>query len=312
MFKRISFVVVIFLALLGVLAYLKYQQVKAGMAMGAKFAPGPAAVSTVVVQPQAWQPVLSSVGSLRAVDGVTLSTDLAGIVSKISFESGAPVKKGDLLVELDSHQEDAQLHVAEAKLEFAKTDLGRKKDLIEKKAISASDLDTAQSNLREAAATVEEAKALISRKHVVAPFDGVIGIRQVSPGQFLNPGAMIAGLQSVDPILVEFNLPQQHLEVLSLGKKLRVTVAGAAGQEFSGELTAIDSKVDETTRNVTLQGTIANADRKLRPGMFVNVEVLLPSTDQVLAVPSSAIAYALYGDSVFRHCGWQGQGRAPT
>ena len=162
--------------------------------------------------------VLSAVGSLRSVNGTTLSTDLAGIVSKIEFESGASVKKGDLVIELDTQQEQAQLQAEQAKLDFAKIDLSRKRDLIAKKAISSSDLDTAETSLRQAEAMVQSAKALIARKRIVAPFDGVIGIRQVSPGQYLNPGAMIAPLQSFDPIYVEFSLPQQHLAALSVGK----------------------------------------------------------------------------------------------
>ncbi len=266
--------------------------------MGAMMAPQPAAVSTIRVKPQSWQPVLSAVGTLRSVNGTTLSTDLAGIVSKIEFESGAPVKKGDLVVELDTQQEQAQLQAEQAKLDFAKIDLSRKRDLIAKKAISSSDLDTAETSLRQAEAMVQSAKALIARKRIVAPFDGVIGIRQVSPGQYLNPGAMIAPLQSFDPIYVEFSLPQQHLAALSVGKQLRVRASGVEA-EFEGQITAIDSRVDESTRNIVVQGTIANPEKKLRSGMFVNVEVLLPEQEGVLAIPSSAINYATYGDSVF-------------
>lgn len=298
MFKRLAIVVILFILLVLGLVIATKRSIAQGMAMGAMMAPQPSAVSTIRVQPQTWQPVLSAVGTLRSVNGTTLSTDLAGIVTKIEFESGAAVKKGDLVIELDTQQEQAQLQAEQAKLDFAKIDISRKRDLIAKKAIASSDLDTAETSLRQAEAMVQSAKALIARKRIVAPFDGVIGIRQVSPGQYLNPGAMIAPLQSFDPIYVEFSLPQQHLAALSVGKKLRVRASGVEA-EFDGEITAIDSRVDESTRNIVVQGTIANPEKKLRSGMFVNVDVLLPAQQGVLAIPSSAISYATYGDSVF-------------
>src|SRR4051812_22563763 len=298
MFKRLSVVIVLFVLVVLGLALATKRNIAQAQAMGAMMAPQPTAVSTLIVKPQQWQPVLSAVGSLRSVNGTTLSTDLAGIVSRIAFESGAQVKKGDLVIELDTQQEQAQLQAEEAKLEFAKLDLSRKRELIAKKAIAPSDLDTAETALRQQEAMVQSAKALIGRKRITAPFDGVIGIRQVSLGQYLNPGAMIAPLQSFDPIYVEFSLPQQHLASLSEGKKIRVRAAGVEA-DFNGEITAIDSRVDESTRNIVVQGTLANPERKLRSGMFVNVEVLLPAQEGVIAIPSSSINYATYGDSVF-------------
>lgn len=287
-----------FVGILGILSFVMKMKVINGMAMGAAMAPKPWAVSTVVVQPQPWEPVLSAVGTMRAVNGTTLSTELAGIVSKIDFESGTTVKKGDLLVELDTLQETAQLQAEQAKLEFAKIDLTRKRDLIQKKAISSSDLDTAETSLRQAEAMVQAAQAVIGRKRIVAPFDGVIGIRQVNLGQYLNPGSTIAPLQSIDPIYVEFALPQQHLAALTMGRKLHVTAGGLEGK-FEGEITAVDSRVDEATRNITIQGTVPNQEGKLRPGMFVSVDVVLPTEGDVLSVPLSAVSYATYGDSVF-------------
>ena len=281
------------------IAFLKYSAIRKGMAMGAKFAPPPTAVTTVKVKAQTWQPVLSAVGSLKAVHGVTVSTDLAGIVSEIAFESGTAVKKGDLLVKLDTQQEDAQVRSAEAKLTLAKSDIERKRDLIVKKAIAESDLDTAQSQLTQAQAAVAEMTALVSRKRLTAPFDGIAGIRQVNVGQYLNPGAAIVPLQSLDPIYVEFSMPQQHFDLLVVGKKLRVGVNGLAGERFDAEITAVDSLVDANTRNVMVQGTVKNPDHKLRPGMFADVEVLLPDKEGVLAIPTSSIAYAPYGDSVY-------------
>lgn len=299
MMKRMTLMLVLVAVFVIAVALLKYSAIRKGMAMGAKFAPPPTAVTTVKVKAQTWQPVLSAVGSLKAVQGVTVTTDLAGIVSEIAFESGKAVKKGDLLVKLDTQQEDAQVRSAEAKLTLAKSDIERKRDLIVKKAIAESDLDTAQSQLTQAQAAVAEMKAVVSRKRLTAPFDGLVGIRQVDLGQYLNPGAAIAPLQSLDPIYVEFAMPQQHFEMLAVGKKLRVGVTGLAGERFDAEITAIDSQVDVNTRNVMVQGTVRNPDHKLRPGMFADVEVLLPDKEGVLAIPTSSIAYAPYGDSVY-------------
>jgi len=275
------------------------RNIEKGKAMGAKFAPPPAGVPTVVVKAQTWQPVLSAVGSLKAVNGVMLSTDLAGIVAEIAFVSGAPVKKGDVLVTLDTQQEDAQLRSADARLALAKTDLERKRDLVAKRAIAQSEWDAAESQLLQMQAAVSEMQALVARKRLAAPFDGLAGIRQVNVGQYLQPGAPIVPIESLDPIYVEFALPQQHFETLKVGKKLRLGATGISGRTFEGEITAIDSRIDEKTRNITVQGTVKNADHALRPGMFVSVEVLLPEQTGVLAVPASAVAYATFGDSVF-------------
>lgn len=207
MWKRMFLMLLVMAAIIAGLYYVKMRSIQAGITMGAKFAPPPTPVTTVVVKGQTWQPVLSAVGSLRAVNGVMLSTDLAGIVSEISFESGSQVKKGDLLVTLETQQEEAQLRSSEARLKLSKTDLDRKRDLVEKKAVSQSDWETAESQVQQMQASVDEMKAVIARKHITAPFDGAVGIRQVNLGQYLNPGAPIASLQSIDPIYVEFNVP---------------------------------------------------------------------------------------------------------
>jgi len=288
----------VFLFIVGI-AFWKFLLIRAGMAQGAKFAPPPTAVTVIVAKTQKWQPVLSAVGSLRAVNGVTVSTDLAGIVSEITFESGATVKKGDLLLKLDTRQEEAQLRSAQAREDLAKSNLERQRQLIAKKAVAQTDYDSAESEFRQASAAVEEAQALIARKTIQAPFDGLLGIRQANIGQYLNVGASIVPLQSLDPIYVEFSLPQQHLDKVGAGRKLRISASGIGGEEYAGEISAIDSLVDETTRNILVQGRVANPDGRLRPGMFVNVEVLLPETAGVVAIPASSISYAPYGDSVF-------------
>ncbi len=290
--------VLVFVFILAI-AFWKYTLIRAGMAMGAKFAPPPPAVTVIVAKTQDWQPVLSAIGSLKAVNGVTVSTDLAGIVSEITFESGATVKKGDLLLKLDTRQEEAQLSSSEARLDLAKANLDRQAGLLAKKAVAQTDYDSANSEFRQAAAAVEQARALIARKTILAPFDGLLGIRQADLGQYLNVGSPIVALQSLDPIYVRFAQPQQHLDKVPAGRQLLLSASGVAGEQFGGKISAIDSMVDESTRNILIQGTVANPDGKLRPGMFVNVEVLLPKTSGVVAIPATSINYSPDGDSVF-------------
>ena len=276
----------------------KAAQIRGAMAASAKFTPPPTAVTTVIVKKEQWHPALSAVGSLKAVNGVTVSTDLAGIVSQIAFQSGQTVKKGDLLVKLDSQQEEARLHSAEARRDLAKTNLERHRNLVKQGAVSQSAYDAAESEFRQAQAAVDDANALIARKAITAPFDGLLGIRQADLGQYLNVGAPIVPLQSVDPIFVEFSFPQQELGQITVGKKLHLQADGMTDEQFEGEITAIDSRVDEKTRNMMFQGTVNNPKHTLRPGMFVNVEVLLPETE-TLSIPASSVNYAPYGDSVF-------------
>ena len=278
--------------------YWKGWQIRAAIAQAAQFAPPPTAVTTAVVKTERWQPVLSAVGSLKAVNGVTVSTDLAGIISQIAFPSGATVKKGDLLVKLDSQQEEAQLHSAEARRDLAKLSLDRQRNLRATGAVSQSDYDSAESESRQATAAVDEAKALIARKSITAPFDGLLGIRQVDLGQYLNVGAPIVALQSTDPIYVNFAMPQENLGQITAAKILRVMATGVSTDQFAGAITAIDSHLDESTRNVMIQGTVKNTESKLLPGMFVNVAVVLPEQD-VISIPASSINYAPYGNSVF-------------
>ena len=299
MFKRMSIMVASVILLFGIIAFIYIRGFKAKMAAFAQMAPPPTAVTTLVTKAQTWQPVLSVVGSLKAVQGVQISTDLAGIVSEIAFESGKPVKKGDLLVKLDTKQEEAQLHNAQARSDLAQVNLERKKGLLEKKAAPQADYDSAAAEARMAAASVEESRALIARKTITAPFDGILGIRQVNVGQYLNVGTVIVALESSDPIYAEFSIPQQHIGKIALKKKIRLTANGVSDAEFTGEITAISSLIDETTRNLAVEATLPNAQHQLRAGMFVNVEVLLPQQGGVLTIPASSINYAPYGDSVY-------------
>ena len=286
------------LAVAGI-GYAKFKQIQAAIAMGKSFAPPPAAVTTHVLQSQNWEPSIKVIGTLKAVQGVNVSTDLAGIVSEIAFESGKTVRAGELLVQLNAEQEKAQLAAAEARRDLAKLDAKRKRELQSQNAAPVSERDAAEAELRRAEAACAEVGALLARKRITAPFDGVLGIRLVSLGQFLNPGAAIATMHSLDPIQVQFSLPQQQLAAAAPGKDLRILSEDRPEIARAGTVTALDSQVNETSRAITVEGTLPNADKILRPGMFVNVEIPLPKEEGAIVVPASAISYAPYGDSVY-------------
>ena len=264
-----------------------------------KFQMPPTAVTSMTLREETWQPSLAAVGTVKAVQGVTVSTDLPGIVEKITFDSGQAVKQGQPLVKLDTKQEEAQLRSAEARLQLAKSNLERQQGLLQKRVSSQSDFDSAAAEYKEAEASSAEIRATIERKLIRAPFDGVLGIRQVNLGQYLQSGDPVVPLQSLDPIYVNFALPQQQMAKLTVGRDVRITADGLPGQTFTGRITSVNSVIDEATRNVTVQATLENPGRKLHPGMFVNAEVMLPEKQQVIAVPATAINYAPYGDSVF-------------
>ncbi len=283
----------------GALAFIKWRQINAAMAMGAQFAPPPPAVATFTVKNASWQPVLASVGTVEAVHGVMVSTDLPGIVKEIAFKSGTAVKQGDTLVMLDTRQEEAQLNAIRARLELARTNFNRIEDLLKKRVASRSDYDSTVAEYKQAEALVKEVEAQIDRKTIRAPFEGILGIRLVNQGQYLKSGDTVVSLQSLDPIYVNFNTPQQNLSELVEGRAVRVSADGLPGEFFEGKISAIDPEVDPATRNLRVQATLANPQEKLRSGMFVRAEVLLPERDAVLAIPASAVDYAPYGNSVY-------------
>jgi membrane fusion protein (multidrug efflux system) len=287
----------ILLAIIGGLAFIKMRQFAAFAGM--KWEMPPTAVTSMVVAEQTWQPTLASVGSVKAVNGVTVSTDLPGIVEAITFESGQQIKQGDPLVKLDTKQEDAQLKSTEARMQLAKLNLDRQQGLLQKRVASQSDYDSAVAEYKQAGAAVAEMKATIERKVIRAPFTGALGIRAVNLGQYLQSGDAVVPLQSLDPIYVNFSLPQQDLKNITVGGEVHVRSDAIADGVFSGKITSIDSVINEATRNVLVQATFENPGHKLRPGMFVNVEVMLPVKEKVLAVPATAINYAPYGDSIF-------------
>ncbi len=290
--------VVLVVALLG---FLKYRQVQGmiALAKSGAFRPPPVAVTTAVVHPAQWQPTLSAIGSLEAVQGTTVSADLAGIVKEIDFESGKTVRQGDVLVRLVVDQEQAMVDSALANRDLMVYSLRRAQELRAKNANSQSDLDTAEANERQAEANVSNTKAAVSRKTIRAPFDGELGIRKVSLGQYLHEGDPVVPLQALDPIYVNFTLPQQNMRDFAVGSAVRMRTDATGTEEFDGKITAINPLVDAATRNFQVQATVSNKALKLRPGMFATVDVILGGEGNVLPVPSSAIQYAPYGNSVF-------------
>lgn len=299
MAKKILITLAGLLLLIGVLAGVKLLQFKTLIAAGASFAPLPETVTTSTVQQDRWQPTLNAVGSVVAVQGVTLSAEEAGTVRRIAFESGEKVREKQLLVEFDLEVEQAQLRAAEASAELARANLARARELRPKNMMSQADLDAANAQAKQAEAQIDNYRAVIAKKTLHAPFAGRAGIRQINLGQFLNAGDPIVSLQSLDPVYVDFALPQQRLAQLKVGMTVRVVSDAFPGQTFSGELSAINPEVELATRNVRLRATLVNPQALLRPGMFVTVAAELPDTEPVLMIPATAVLYAPYGDSVF-------------
>lgn len=299
---RIVLVILAIALVVGIIAFVKVRQVQGMMALvkSGAFDPPPVAVTTVTVKAAQWQPTLQAIGSLEAVQGVTVSADLPGIVKEIRFESGATVKTGDILVRLGIDQEEAQLAAAEAQRDLAAFNLNRQRDLRAKNTNSQSDFDNAEASQRQMEAMVANARAAIDRKTIRAPFGGVLGIRRASVGQYLNNGDPVVPLQSMDPIYVNFSLPQQNLADFGVGAEVAVRTDATAEAVFKGKVTAINALVDSATRNFQAQATLSNESLKLRPGMYAKVEVILPGgAKDVLPVPASAVNYAPYGNSVF-------------
>jgi membrane fusion protein (multidrug efflux system) len=300
MIKRMVLMLSVIAVFLAALGFIKFRQFQAAAGQAAAFQPPPEAVTTVLAQPDEWPVTLGVIGTATPVQGVTVSADLPGIVSRIRFESGRFVQRGDVLVELDTRQEDAQLAAAEAERELARLNFERMQGLIKDGAISRADYDRAAAERKQTEARVGEIRATIARKTIRAPFSGVLGIRQVHLGQYLAPGDPVVPLQSLDPIYVNFGVPQQDAGDLRAGRKVRVTADDLPGLQLEGRVTAVDSIVDESTRNVTVQARLSNPGGRVRPGMFVQVEASVSGASRsVIALPASSISYAPYGDSVF-------------
>lgn len=290
----------VLLVIAGAVAGVKALQIGRLIASGKEQGgPPPETVSTAQVTRESWDRTVESVGSMRAVQGADLSTEESGVLTKILFENGAEVQQGDLLVELDTDTEQANLRSAEAEQHLARTVYDRTRRLRENNTVPQSDLDAAESQLRKMTALVEQLKATIRKKQLNAPFSGRLGIREANLGQFVNQGDKIVSLQSLDPIYVDFLLPQQLLSQLVPGSELRVVTDVYPDKVFEGQLTAANSEIDPVTRNIRLQGTLKNPGGLLRPGMFGRVMLSLGEAEEVTAIPVNSVITATYGDSVF-------------
>ena len=299
MIKKIALTSLGLLLVLGAIAGVKGLQIRALIAAGKTMVPPPEAVTTAVVQAETWETTLNAIGSFAAVQGVTLSAEVAGTVSKIDFESGANVAADAVLVELDTSVEQAQLRSAEATADLARLNLTRARELRGQNTNSQADLDSADAQAKQASAQVDNLRAILAKKHISTPFSGRAGIRLVNIGQFLPVGTPIVSVQALDPIFLNFSLPQQQLGQVAEGLVARVSTDAHPGRVFEGKVTAINPDLDSTTRSVKLQVTLPNAESFLRPGMFGTVSIVLPATTPVIVIPATAVLYAPYGDTVF-------------
>jgi membrane fusion protein (multidrug efflux system) len=288
--------------LLGVfllIAGIKVWQIMTLVSAGKTMVPPPTTVTSATVQKADWQPMLTAVGSINPVQGAMISAELPGTVSEINFQSGTLVKKGDILLKLDASAEQAQLRAAQAEAELAKADFDRAKDLAARKVISPAELDAASAKFAQKKAAADNIQSTIDKKEIRAPFDGAAGIRTVNPGEMVTVGRALVSLQALDQVYFDFALPQHQIGEVTPGLEVKVTTDAIANREFDGKLTAINSAVDPATRNVSLQATVDNADHALRPGMFGRARVFLPQKQPTLFIPSIAVSYAPFGNSVF-------------
>ena len=287
------------LVLAGLLAGIKALQIRAMIDQGRQFSPPAEVVTSVAVTADRWETLLTAVGTLEAVQGVVVTAEMTGKVEHIAFASGADVSAGELLVQQDISVEKAQLQAAEALAELARGNFERAAKLLPGNAVSRADYDTNRAQLAEARARVDNLRAVIARKTIRAPFAGRLGIRRIDPGQIISDGDAIVTLQSLDPIYVNFLLPQQHLARVRAGLEVRVLADARPDQPSTGLITGIDPQLDAATRNVRVQALLDNLDEQLRAGMYVDVSVVLPQRQEVLTIPLTAVLNAPYSASVF-------------
>jgi membrane fusion protein (multidrug efflux system) len=287
------------LLVVGVLVGVKVAQIRSMIEAGKSFQPPPESVASAKVEAVELEPIRAAVGTLVAARGVQLGAELAGLVREVSYDSGAAVRRGEVLVRLDTSTEEAQLAAARADAALARLALERARRLREEGSISPADLDAAEARAKAAEAAVTGLQATIAKKTIRAPFDGRLAIRQVELGQVVSPGTAVASLQSVTPIHVDFWLPQQALAELELGQRVRMRTDVFPDRTWQGEITVVNPEVDVATRNVRVRATFPNADGRLRPGMFARLEAVGAEKRRVLLLPATAVIFAPYGDSVF-------------
>lgn len=310
--RQISIALAVTFSIIFVLGVIKYMQISKAIAQGKNRKMPPAAVTTFKVEEQNWPKIISAVGTLVSVQGAMLSAEEQGRVNEVSFESGAEVEKGQILVAFDTKVEQAQLKGAKAELQLAKLNFERQQALRERKANSQADVDSALANLQNAEAEVARLEAVIDRKTVIAPFSGKAGVRLVNEGQTLSVGTPVVAVHSFEELYVNFSVPQSVIAELTVGSDVNFSVDAYPGEQFKAKLTTIGSEIDQETRNLLLQAKFSNLDQKLRSGMFVDVELVLPEDRKILAIPASGVNFAPYGDSVYVVNPAQNEGALPT
>lgn len=299
MTKRIFLAIVAVLVVIGVIGGIKGMQIRRMIAQGDQFVPPPVTVTTATAAKTTWKRSLTSVGSLTAVQGVMVTAELSGKVVRIHFTPGAEVAAGDILVQLDTSSEKAQLRSAQAAAEVARLSLERTRKLLAQRSIALSEVDNAEAHFKQAASQVDNIRTSIDKKTIRAPFKGRLGIRLINLGQFINAGEAVVSLQSLDPIYADFHLPQQDAVRVAAGYKVHLTSDAFSGETIEGVVTAINPQVDSETRTIKMQATVENPEKRLLPGMFVNVDVVLPGREEMTVIPATCVLYAPYGDSVF-------------
>lgn len=297
--KRMVIMLVSVAIVLSVIGFVKYNQIRAAIAEHASFALPPEAITTIAAAVDTWPVKLSAIGSVKAAQGVVVSADLPGIVASIEFKSGARVKAGDVLVRLDTKQEAAQLAAAEAQEHLAMVNHERLTTLRAQGVVAQAEFDQSEAETKQAEARVKEVKATIERKTIRAPFSGDLGIRQVDLGQYVTAGQPVVPLQSLDPAYADFSVPQQDVHSVRVGAELDISVEGVPGVAAKGKIIAINSLIDQSTRNANVRAEFPNHAGKLLPGMFVDVSVVVGEGSKLVTLPSSAISHAPYGDFVF-------------
>ncbi len=297
--KRMIYMLLATALFIVAVGFVKFHQIQTAIAAYASFAPPPEAVTTVVAAQNNWPVTLNAIGTVTAAQGVVVSADLPGMIASIEFESGKRVRAGDVLVRLDSRQEQAQLAAAKAQQHLTSVNLDRLRVLRSQGVTAQAEFDQAEAEAMQAEARVNEIRATIERKTIRAPFSGVLGIRQVNLGQYLNAGQAVVPLQARHPAYVDFAVPQQEIHNVHIGNALDVKVEGVSGVAAKGTISAINSVIDPSTRNINVRGTFDNRDERLLPGMFVEANVTVGESRPVVALPASSIAHAPYGDFIF-------------
>jgi membrane fusion protein (multidrug efflux system) len=297
--KNVFFTVLGIIVVIAAIVLVKFLQISTLIETGKNMQEPATTISAEKVQAYEWESTLTAIGSLEAAKGLEVTADLSGRITKILFDAGSEVEVGDLLVEQDISTEKAQLRAAKSAAALAKNNFSRVRQLYQRKVASKSEYDSSQNAYQSALAEVDNIEAAVEKKSIRAPFKGRLGIRLINLGQSISAGEPLVSLQATDQMFVNFFLPQQNLPKLSVGLTIRLKTDAVPGTAFTGKINAINPEIDSKTRSVEIQAILANPNNTLLPGMFANIEVVLPNTANVLLIPITSVKYATYGDSVF-------------